>query len=258
VHGDWRVSTRLYGSPVRRLVAPAGDRLAEWALRSADGHRAISGFTASLVSGLGRDPLGVFATYSDLTAFTGPPAPVPEAPRALFVGVLERYKNVEGLAEAWRLVAGRVSGAELHLVGSGTQVEGAEALAGEGVQWDRRLDPPALARALDASRVLLLPSASEGLGRVIIEAFLRGRAVVASRVGGIPDIVEDGVSGLLVPPRDAEALARAVERVLTDRGLAVRLGAAAHEQAARWLATPDEYADNVRAVVDAVIDGSRS
>jgi glycosyltransferase involved in cell wall biosynthesis len=238
------------------MVAPVGDRLADWALRRADAHRAISSFTASLLSGFGRDLVGVFATYSDLSAFSAPATPVPPEPRALFVGVLERYKNVEGLAAAWRLAAARVPDARLRLVGTGTQVEVAEALAGEGVEWDRRLEPAELARALDESRVLLLPSASEGLGRVIIEAFLRGRPVVATRVGGIPDIVEHEVSGLLVPPGDTEALARAIERVLTDHGLAVRLGAAARERAAMWLATPAQYADNVRSVVDAVLGGS--
>ena len=121
VHGDWRVSTRLYGSPARAALAPIGDRLAAWALRRADAHRAISAFTASLVRGLGREPAAVFPTYSDLGAFTGPRHPLPEEPRALFVGVLERYKNVERLAAAWRLVARRVPEAQLHLVGSGTQ-----------------------------------------------------------------------------------------------------------------------------------------
>src|SRR5205807_5530462 len=120
-------------------------------------------------------------------AFEGETAPVPEAQRALFVGVLERYKDVEGLAAAWRIAARRLPGAQLHLVSSGTQTEVAEALEREGAQWDRRLPAADVARALDAARVLLLPSRAEGLGRVIIEAFLRARPVIASRVGGIPD-----------------------------------------------------------------------
>lgn len=253
VHGDWRVSTRLYGSRARGAVSPVGDRAAEWALRRADGHRAISGFTESLVRDrLGREPTGVFPTYSDLGAFTGPVTSVPDRRRALFVGVLERYKNVEGLAAAWRLVAQRVGDAELHLVSSGTQVEVAEALERAGAKWDRRLEPAQLASALDAARVLLLPSSAEGLGRVIIEAFLRGRPVVASRVGGIPDIVEHEVNGLLVEPGDTEGLARAIQRLLTDGELAQRLGTAGHASVGRWVATPDEYADNVLALVEKV------
>src|SRR5262249_56448582 len=137
VHGDWRVSTRLYGSRARGAVAPLGDRLADWALRRADAHRAVSDFTASLLSRFDREVAGVFTTYSDLSAFTGPVTPVPEPPRALFVGVLERYKNVEGLAAAWRIVARDVPGATLHLIGSGTQADVAEELGREGGRWDR-------------------------------------------------------------------------------------------------------------------------
>ena len=253
VHGDWRVSTRLYGSPARGLLGPLGDRLASWGLRRADAHRAISPFTASLVRGLGREPTSVFHAYSDLAAFTGPTTSLPDEPRALFVGVLERPKDVEGLATAWRLVAGRLPDAHLHLVGSGTQSHVAAALEREGATWDRRLEPEELVRAFDASRVLLLPSASEGLGRVIVEAFQRARPVVATRVGGIPDIVVDGVNGLLVEPGSPEALAAAIERVLVEGELARRLAEGARAHAERWLATPEEFADNVRAVVDAVL-----
>jgi glycosyltransferase involved in cell wall biosynthesis len=253
VHGDWHTSTRLYGAPLRRVVAPVGDGAAGWALRHADGHRAISPFTASLVRGLGREPLGVFPTYSDLEAFAGPTAPIPPESRALFVGVLERYKDVEGLAAAWRLVTGRLPAAELRLVGSGTQNGVASALVNEGARWDRRLEPKQLATALDESRVLLLPSAAEGLGRVIVEAFLRGRPVVATRVGGIPDIVEHGRNGLLVESGDPSSLAGAIERVLAEPGLAEQLGLGAQEAAPRWLSTPDEFADRVLAVVQSVL-----
>ena len=254
VHGDWKVSTRLYGSRLRAALGPAGDQVAGWAVRSADAHRAVSAFTGSLVGAeTGRTPAGVFTTYSDLGAFTGPAVPVPAEPCALFVGVLERYKNVDVLAAAWRVVARRHADARLHLVGMGTQTQVAESLAREGVRWERRLEPAAIAPALDASRALLLPSASEGLPRVAIESFLRGRAVVGARAGGIPDIVVHERNGLLVEPGDAHALADAIERMLFEPGLAERLGQAAHEDAPRWRSTPDEYADRVLAVVESVL-----
>jgi len=101
--------------------------------------------------------------------------------------------------------------------------------------------------------VLVLPSRSEGLGRVVVEAFCRGRGVVGSRVGGIPDIVEDGVSGVLVPPGDASALADALVRVLADRTQAEELGAAAHVAVQPWLATPQTYARRIRELVDEAI-----
>jgi glycosyltransferase involved in cell wall biosynthesis len=80
--------------------------------------------------------------------------------------------------------------------------------------------------------VCVLPSVldtrgdTEGLGVVLLEAMNHGTPVIASRVGGIPDIVEDGVSGLLVPPGDADALAAALRRLRDDPALARRLGEA--------------------------------
>ncbi len=255
LHGDWRTAPRLYGSPLRRLLAPLTDRVGAYGIRRADAVRTISAFTTGLVRSLGREPAAEFAAFTDLDAFTGERVPVPAEPSLLFVGVLERYKNVEVLAAAWRLVVARRSDARLHLVGTGTQDAVAEALAREGVEWERRIDAPEVAAAMDRSRALLLPSASEGLPRIVIESFMRGRAVIGSRAGGTPDIVEDGSNGLLVPPGDASALAGAIEQILDDEDLAVRLGAAAAESAARWIATPAEYADRM-AELAAVTDRS--
>jgi glycosyltransferase involved in cell wall biosynthesis len=249
VHGDWRTSTRLYGSRARGALGPAADRLATWAVRRADGHRAVSEFTASFVRELGGDP-AVFTAYTDLGAFAGPSVPVPAEPRALFVGVLERYKNVEGLADAWRRLAARRPEAELHVVGSGPQ---ADVVAGLGVRWDARLEQRDVARALDEARTLVLPSESEGLPRVVVEAFMRGRAVVATRAGGTPEIVEHEANGLLVERGDAAGLAAALERMLVEPGLAERLGDAARASAARWLTSPDEFAARFRGLVDAVL-----
>jgi glycosyltransferase involved in cell wall biosynthesis len=139
------------------------------------------------------------------------PKPLPSNPQALFVGVLERYKNVDGLAEAWRLAAPRVPDARLRIVGSGTLQPVVEELVRDlplQTGWTERLTPSEVARALDDSTLLVLPSRSEGMGRVIVEAFCRGRPVVASRVGGIPDLVQDEGNGLLVEVGDTHALAR--------------------------------------------------
>ncbi len=251
VHGDWRTSTRLYGSPARRLVARLGDLVAAGALRRADAVRTVSPFTAGLVRELGVEPDADFPAYMDLEPFTAAPVPLPEHPRALFVGVLEAYKNVDGLAAAWRLVAPRVPGAELHLVGKGSRAAVAEALERDlGVRWDRELPPAGVASALDDAWVLVLPSRSEGMGRVLVEAFCRGRGVVGTRAGSIPDLVADGGSGLLVDPDDAEALADAIVRVLGDRALAEQLSTGARSAAAPWLQTSEEYARRVRELVE--------
>jgi glycosyltransferase involved in cell wall biosynthesis len=254
VHGDWRASTRLYGSSARGALGPAADRLAAAALRRADGVRALSSFTASLARAQGREPLSVFPTYSDLGAFTGPCVPLPAEPRVVFVGVLERYKGIETLAAAWRLVVAALPAARLELIGSGRETAIAGELARAGAEWDRWLEPEGVVQALDRARALVLPSHSEGLGRVIIEAHLRCRPAVATRVGGIPDLVDDGGNGLLVDAGDAAGLAAAIERILTDDELARRLGARGRETAAGWTSTPAEYAAEVRRLIDAVLE----
>lgn len=250
VHGDWRTATRLYGSPARRLVARAADCVAAAALRRADAVRTVSPFTTALVRELGVEPTGDFPAFMDLDPFTGPTKPLPNRPRALFVGVLESYKNVDGLAAAWRVAAPRVPGAELRIVGKGARADVVEELVrASGVHWDTELSPAQVAAALDDAWVLVLPSRSEGMGRVLVEAFCRGRGVVGTRAGSIPDLVDDDVSGILVEPDDVDALADALVRVLSDRDFAQRLGTAAGAAAVPWLQTPEEYARRIREVI---------
>jgi glycosyltransferase involved in cell wall biosynthesis len=88
-----------------------------------------------------------------------------------------------------------------------------------------RSDVPNVLASLD---VLVLPSyAHEGIPQIILQAQAMARPVVATTIGGIPEVVEDGVTGLLAPPRDADALAKKIGAVLSDRDLAGRLGKAA-------------------------------
>jgi glycosyltransferase involved in cell wall biosynthesis len=257
VHGDWRTATRLYGSPLRRLVEPVSLAAARLAVRRADAIRTVSPFTSSLVRSLGREPTATFTTYFDESAFDArPPVPLPSEPRALFVGVLERYKNVAGLAASWRLAAPRIPGAVLHLVGRGRERTLVQELLVDlpaQTRWDERLEPAQVAAALDEATLLVLPSQSEGLPRVVMEAFARGRPVVGARAGGIPDIVEDDVSGLLVEPGNAPALADALVRLLSDHELAERLATGALAAKDRWLQTPATFARRMRELVDTML-----
>ena len=261
VHGDWRTFTRLYGSPARRLVAAPADRLAEYAVRNADATRAVSTFTARLVEEVrGRPPSAVFTAFSDLSAFAERlPAPLPARPTVAFVGALEAYKNIDGLAAAWRVLADRVPDARLIVVGRGSRKRVVELLLvdyPDRVTYHEWLEPEEVSAVLDESTLLVLPSWPEGLGRVVIEAFARGRAVVGTDAGGIPDLVTHEVEGLLVPPADVSALAASLERVLVDRAFAERLGAAARERYAAWHSTPEELAAQMRSLVDRVVSGT--
>jgi len=262
VHGDPRTFTRGYGSPARRVVAPLADATARAGIRHADATRALSAFTSSVVeSARGVPATACFPTYSDLEAFASPPTtPVPEAQRVVFIGALEAYKNIEMLTAAWRDVVQRVPGAMLTIVGSGSRRAVVDALVADlpgSVRHEPVLAPDAVSAELDAARALVLPSWPEGLGRVVLEAFARGRTAVATRAGGIVDIVTDGRDGLLVPPADAPALVDGIARVLEDHELAVRLGAAARETYEVWHQTADDFAASYRSLVDRVLAGER-
>jgi glycosyltransferase involved in cell wall biosynthesis len=251
VHGDWRTATRLYGSPLRRLLAPFGDWVSLAALRRVDAVRSVSGYTERLVRDAGLQPAGSFPAFMDLDPFLAErPAPLPERPQALFVGVLEPYKGIDVLAEAWRLTAPRVPEACLRIVGSGSRASTVQPLVGERVSWDPSLASDEVASALDESTVLVLPSRSEGMGRVVVEAQCRGRAVIGSRVGGIADLVRDDENGVLVEPGDAAELGEALVRVLADSELAERLGAAARSGVSEILGSPAEYASRLRLLLD--------
>ena len=254
VQGDWSSATRLYGAPLRAALSPLADAVASRALRRVDAVRTISPYTTGLVRELGLEPAASFPTFVDLEAFLERvPVEPPTQPVALFVGVLEPYKNIDGLADAWRRVSTTLPDAKLHVVGQGTREDVLAALLLErpdSVRWTPELDAHEVSQALDEASLLVLPSRSEGMGRVIIESFCRARPVVGTRVGGIPDLVDDGRNGLLVEPGSTGALAEAMVRLLGDGALARRLGKTAYESAKPWLQTPAQFASRTRALVE--------
>lgn len=137
-------------------------------------------------------------------------------PQVIFVGRLSREKGVDILVKAVE----KVRGAHILVVGDGPEKAFLEGLAKGGrvhflggQTWRRTV------RLIRGSDLFVLPSRMEGLPTALLEAMAVGTPVVASEVGGVPEAVEDGVCGVLVPPEDAEALAGAISSVLTDRGL---------------------------------------
>jgi glycosyltransferase involved in cell wall biosynthesis len=156
-------------------------------------------------------------------------------PNAQIVGVVGRLEPEKGhptLIDAWPRVLRTVPDAYLLIVGEGSRREALEhqvaelGIGSRVIFTGRRDDVPAVTAALD---VAVLPSYREAQGLTILEAMALSRPVVASNVGGIPEMVEDGLTGLLVPPHDPEALAAAITRLLVDHSLADMLARAGHD-----------------------------
>jgi glycosyltransferase involved in cell wall biosynthesis len=263
LHGDWRTATRLYGAPLRKVLAPLADQLGVIAVRRAEGIRAVSNYTAWLASEIRHAPVTLsFPAYMELQAFTkGPRQPQPQQPTLLFVGVLERYKGIDLLASAWRAVAARLPETRLVIVGRGARAEIVERLVGElpgRVEHVAQLPPEEIAELMDRSTALVLPSRSEGFGRVIIESFARGRPVVASAVGGIPELVVPGRNGLLFEPGDPGGLEAAMRLVASDPRLASQLAEGAAESFAPYNCSPEQFAARMSELVEQTLALTRT
>lgn len=153
-----------------------------------------------------------------------------DPPRLLYAGNLLASKGVDDLVDAYALLRARGVRCRLKLLGEGPHAPAlraraeAHGLAGE-IDWSAFVPQTAMPAEYGASTVTVLPTRGrhEGLGLTLVEALLAGSAVVGTRVGGIPEVVEDGETGLLVPPAAPAALADALARLLDDAALRERL-----------------------------------
>jgi glycosyltransferase involved in cell wall biosynthesis len=152
------------------------------------------------------------------------------------IGTISRLvwkRGNEELLEAAALVRHAIPSATLVVVGDGPLRPALEARARElglndGVRFLGAV--PQAARLLPHFDVFILSSVLEGMSNSLLEAMAAGRPVVATRVGGNPEVVVEGETGFLVPPKDPRALADAVLRLLRDRELAHRFGEAARRR----------------------------
>ncbi|MGH3794565.1 MAG: glycosyltransferase family 4 protein [Pseudonocardiaceae bacterium] len=159
--------------------------------------------------------------------------------QVVFLGAIGERKGTFALLDVWAKLTAELSPGAARLTIAGDQEidRATAAIARLGltatVELRSWLSPADVSVLLGSSQVLVLPSLNEGQPMAILEAMAHGLCVVASDVGGIPDLVEDGVSGLLVPPADPEALQTALRRVITDPLTRSRLGTAALQRARR-------------------------
>lgn len=206
-----RAAERLLSHRARRIVAISeAERLA--------GERA----------GIRADKLVVVANG------IGAACPAQRAPwhdarlKVLFVGRLDRQKGVDVLLEAVRCLGSQVS---VRIVGEAVLSGAADPAAAnrlshvEFLGWQ---DPAAVAAQLNACDVVVMPSRWEGFGLVAVEAMRAGKPVIASAIGGLPEIVVDGVTGWLVRPDDAAALAAAL--AACDENVRARMGRAGRQR----------------------------
>jgi glycosyltransferase involved in cell wall biosynthesis len=195
--------------------------------------------SALIVEGVERDRIAVVPNGIDTAAFRAAAARpldlrLPPAPRRVgYVGRLERVKGCEHFVEAASLVGARDPGVRFVVAGAGSLEATLLDAAALGTVADRidflghLHDVAPLYPLLD---VVCVPSLSEAFGLSAIEALALGVPVVASAVGGLPEVVQHGATGLLVPPAHPQALASAVLELLGDPGQARAMGVAGQRQ----------------------------
>lgn len=255
-HGDFEESLFLYRRiPLAGAVRWLMRRVSDYTVHHADALRAVSSTTqAQLQRRAPGKPIEQFLTWTDVEVFQKiSRAAAPSSSHdLLYAGQLVPLKGVHVLIDAFAQVHSALPAAHLHLIGRPDSADYTTQLQQQVVRLGLQdrvtfvggLDQAQLARRLAAARGLILPSFSEGMPRVLVEAMSVGTPVIATRVGGVPDLVQTGRNGWLIEGRDTAALAGALRELLTSADVDT-LGANARADVIALFST-QQYVDGYR------------
>ncbi|MGH9366506.1 MAG: glycosyltransferase family 4 protein [Thermoanaerobaculia bacterium] len=196
------------------------------------------------------------------TALFAAAAPRPRGgPAILCVARMYPRKRIGDLLEASALLRRRIPAARVRIIGKGPEWEDVVRLhatleLGDVVALLGDVSRERLAEEYVSTDIFCLPSLQESFGIVFLEAMAAGLPVVACRAAAIPEVVEDGVTGLLVPPRDPEALAGALVALAADPGRARAMGDAGRRAVAAY--TPERVAARFLEAVRLCLEGGQS
>ena len=188
----------------------------------------------------------------------------PHGTLVVFAGRLAEDKGVNYLLDAWRSIEQNFAGEPWSLFVAGSELSGNKYRErGERELSSARFlgKVPDVRPLLHAADLVVLPSLTEGLSNVVLEAMATSLPVVGTRIGGLREQIEDGVTGLLVAPRDPDALVQALTRVLRDRDLRARMGGAGRLRVERLYSAAsmvDAYEDLYRQLVHGRLDTQRA
>jgi glycogen synthase len=230
----------LAGCDLRSVVLKTvGNPIERWGEYSAEAVLVITPrlYKLLLADGVDENRVHIIPPGVNPSLFEGPfedPFAGVGRPRVLFVGRLAPQNGLGTLVAAAGLLED--PSAQVLLVGNGPERKALEWESkrigiADRVHFVGFVAHERLPAVLAHADLLVLPSIYEELGTVLLEAMQAGLPIVACKTGGIPDVIEDGVNGLLVPPGNPGALARAIDRLLADRDLARRLSEEARQQA---------------------------
>jgi glycosyltransferase involved in cell wall biosynthesis len=237
----------------RRLKQATNVIVARFVLRRCDGiktlhHRQLS----SLNVETNNRPVATYPSYCPIDRFTF----LDDQPEILLAGFPFHIKGVDVLLAAFNRISADHPAWRLTVIGHYPDRELLDAAIAHNPQVTVKMpvlhsDMPEI---IGRCGILVLPSRTEGMGRVLVEAMAAGKPRIGSSVGGIPTTIEDGVDGLLVPPDDVEALAEALDTLMGSKELRQRLGSAGQRRALNEFSSA-EYFRKSAEFYDSVLDG---
>jgi N-acetyl-alpha-D-glucosaminyl L-malate synthase BshA len=234
-----RIVTTLHGTDITVVGAdPSFLPVTRFAIEASDGVTVPSAdLRRSTYEQLGvseKTPIEVIPNFVDTDTFTPAPRAAERPPTLVHNSNFRPVKRVDDVIEVFARVSLQLPACELVLIGDGPERSRIERLVHErGVGARVRFLGKQLhvAPILQKTDLFLLPSETESFGLAALEALSCGVPVVASRVGGLPEVISDGKNGALVPLGDVPAMARAALAILGDASLQARLGAGARATA---------------------------
>lgn len=212
--------------PVRRTIFAAALRRTRTIAVSSESARALERC-------FGLPPVGVLLNPAPGVAGGGVDVGAPDGTRVLYIGgFADPAKGGEVLVEAAATVAAERPEVRFDLYGPGEPPAALRELSARcpNVRWGGWLDEAARTKAFREASVFVLPSISEGLPVALLEAMVWGRAIIATSMGGVLDLISDGQDGLCVEPGSAPELTRALRELLDDPDRRRRLAAAAERR----------------------------
>ena len=148
----------------------------------------------------------------------------------IYLGRLEEYKGIRELIAGFSQVAGKFPEAKLHIYGTGPLSDFCQKHSSSQIIYHDFTDEPL--KKISEAEIFILPSYIEGLSLSLIDATMLGKAIIATNIDGNPEVVEDQKNGLLIPAKDSDALARAIEKLLSNPKLVEKFG---HQSRLKYL-----------------------
>jgi glycosyltransferase involved in cell wall biosynthesis len=229
--GDWQQAPFLDGFLPQSLRKPLS-KIGDFAFKHADITRANSPFTAAKIRQITDNPCITLPPYAELSLFLADAESAVQPHHSqviLYAGVLSFRKGVHILVQAFAQLAPQHPEASLFIIGEGEyREEIVRLIHASGIPDKIRLLPfvsqKELKQHIDSCAMVVLPSFSEGLGRILLEAMACGRPVIVSAIDAVKELITDGLNGLLVKPGDVQALAAQIEKLLQTPELASEVG----------------------------------